>query len=165
MGSCRFKWRNVVGLNNFKDHHHHVQEGLGLNPVPCILKMELVPPSLPRSSYVSSSFWFILQCLFRYPVCVHPLYVLQPLFLVLFYFLYYILYSRFFHNTLVFFLYLVLLFQLGVSKILSVLRMERVWDRIITPVVLLACICDLLIFPTYMNDRSCCITCVQLIKT
>jgi len=39
-------------------HHHHVQEGLGLIPVPCILKMKLVPPSLPRSSYVSSSFWF-----------------------------------------------------------------------------------------------------------
>ena len=57
-------------------HHHHVQEGLGLIPVPCILKMKLVPPSLPRSSYVSSSFWFILKCLFRYPVCVHPLYVL-----------------------------------------------------------------------------------------
>ena len=28
-------------------HHHHVQEGLGLIPVPCILKMKLVPPSLP----------------------------------------------------------------------------------------------------------------------
>ena len=41
-------------------HHHHVQEGLGLIPVPCILKMKLVPPSLPRSSYVSSSFWFVL---------------------------------------------------------------------------------------------------------
>ena len=41
-------------------HHHHVQEGLGLIPVPCILKMKLVSPSLPRSSYMSSSFWFIL---------------------------------------------------------------------------------------------------------
>jgi len=41
-------------------HHHHVQEGLGLIPVSCILKMKLVPSSLPRSSYVSSSFWFIL---------------------------------------------------------------------------------------------------------
>jgi len=41
-------------------HHHHVQEGLGLIPVPCVLKMKLVPPSLPRSSYVSSSIWFIL---------------------------------------------------------------------------------------------------------
>ena len=29
-----------------------------------ILKMKLVPPSLPRSSYVPSPFWFILQCLF-----------------------------------------------------------------------------------------------------
>ena len=37
-------------------HHHHVREGLGLIPVPCILKMKLVPPSLPRSSYVFSSF-------------------------------------------------------------------------------------------------------------
>jgi hypothetical protein len=25
-----------------------------------ILKMKLVPPSLPRSSYVPTSFWFIL---------------------------------------------------------------------------------------------------------
>ena len=40
------------------NHHYHVQEGLGLIPVPCILKMKLVPPSLPQSSYVSSSFWF-----------------------------------------------------------------------------------------------------------
>jgi len=39
-------------------HYHHVQEGLGLIPVPCILKIKLVLPSLPRSSYVSSSFWF-----------------------------------------------------------------------------------------------------------
>ena len=78
-----------------RHHHHHVQEGLGLITVPCILKMKLVRPSLPRSPYVSSSFWFILQCLFSYPVCVHPLYVLLPLFLVLFYFLYYILCSRY----------------------------------------------------------------------
>jgi len=41
-------------------HHHHVEEGLGLIPVPCILKMKLAPPSLPRSSYVSSPFWFTL---------------------------------------------------------------------------------------------------------
>jgi hypothetical protein len=37
-------------------HHHHVQEGLGLIPVPCILKIKLVPPSLPRSSYVFRPF-------------------------------------------------------------------------------------------------------------
>ena len=29
-----------------------------------ILKMKLVPPSLPRSSHVPSSFWLILWCLF-----------------------------------------------------------------------------------------------------
>ena len=51
----------VLFLNiHHHHHHHHVQEGLGLIPVPCILKMKLVPPSLPGSSYVSSSFWFIL---------------------------------------------------------------------------------------------------------
>ena len=49
-----------VPLYSIRSQHHHVQEGLGLIPVPCILKMKLVPPSLPRSSYVSSSFWFIL---------------------------------------------------------------------------------------------------------
>ena len=116
----------LIKMAGCHHHHHHVQEGLGLIPVPCILKMKLVPPSLPRASYVSSSFWFILQCLFRYPVCVHPLYVSQPLFLVLFYFLYYILCSYFFPNTLVFFLSLVLLFQEGVSKISSVLLLNVV---------------------------------------
>jgi hypothetical protein len=67
-----------------------------------IRKMKLVPPSLPLSSYVPSSFQFILYCLFRYPVCVHPLYVLYPFFLILFYFFYYILCSRFFPNTWIF---------------------------------------------------------------
>ena len=38
-------------------HHHHVPEGLGMLSCSLILKMKLVPPSLPRSSYVSSSFW------------------------------------------------------------------------------------------------------------
>ena len=41
-------------------HHHHVPEGLGMLSCSLILKMKLVTPSLPRSSYVSSSFWFIL---------------------------------------------------------------------------------------------------------
>ena len=41
-------------------NHHHVPEGLGMLSCSLILKMKLVPPSLPRSSYVSSSFWFIL---------------------------------------------------------------------------------------------------------
>ena len=55
----KYRCHFVVSLVHHH-HHHHVQEGLGLIPVPCILKMKLVPPSLPRSSYVSSSFWFIL---------------------------------------------------------------------------------------------------------
>ena len=46
----------VHGEIHSRNHHHHVQEGLGLIPVPCILKMKLVPPPLRRSSYVSSSF-------------------------------------------------------------------------------------------------------------
>ena len=45
------------GLINY---HHHVPEGLGMLSCSLILKMKLVPPSLLRSSYVSSSFWFIL---------------------------------------------------------------------------------------------------------
>jgi len=65
-------WQQLMNLHNDQHisnshyktletyNHHHVQEGLGLIPVPCTLKMKLVPPSLPRSSYVSSSFWFIL---------------------------------------------------------------------------------------------------------
>ena len=51
---------HCLSCHHHHHHHHHVQERLGLIPVPCILKMKLVPPSLPRSSYVSSSFWFIL---------------------------------------------------------------------------------------------------------
>jgi len=50
---------SMICHHHHHHHHHHVQEGLGLIPVPCILKMKLVPPSLPRSSCVSSSFWFI----------------------------------------------------------------------------------------------------------
>ena len=51
-------------------HHHHVPEGLGMLSCSLILKMKLVPPSLPRSSYVSSSFWFIWQCLFWQSVSI-----------------------------------------------------------------------------------------------
>ena len=54
-----FGW---VELNELKPshHHHHLPEGLGMLSCSLILKMKLVPPSLPQSSYVSSSFWFIL---------------------------------------------------------------------------------------------------------
>ena len=44
----------------YHHHHHLVPEGLGILACSLILKMKLVPPSLPRSSYVSSSVWFIL---------------------------------------------------------------------------------------------------------
>jgi len=65
--ACRFyilltEHVGVILVNNqldaqfFFHHNHHVQEGLGLIPVPCILKMKLVHPSLPWSSYVTSSF-------------------------------------------------------------------------------------------------------------
>jgi hypothetical protein len=58
---CTFYWL----LYLYHHHHHHrVQEGLGLIPVPGILKMKVVLPSLPRSSYVSSTFWFVIPILF-----------------------------------------------------------------------------------------------------
>ena len=46
-------------FNYNKHHHHHVPEGLGMLACSLILQMKLVPPSLPRSSYVSSSVWFV----------------------------------------------------------------------------------------------------------
>ena len=51
--------------------------------IPCslILKVEFVPPSLLRSSNVPSSFWSVFQCLFWQSISVHPLHVLQPLYL------------------------------------------------------------------------------------
>ena len=65
----------------------------------CFLFLDLqeeVGPSI-SSSVVLCSFVIlvILQCLFWQSIYVHPLYVLQPFFLVLFYFLYYVLCSRF----------------------------------------------------------------------
>jgi len=46
--------------------------------IPCslVLKVELVPPSLLRSSNVPSSFWSVFQCLSWQSISVHPLYVL-----------------------------------------------------------------------------------------
>ena len=49
-------WNNSAHTGHHH-HHYHVQEGLGLIPVPCILKMKLVPPSLPR---------------FGRPMCLRP---------------------------------------------------------------------------------------------
>jgi len=45
-------------------------------PFSLVLKVELVPPSLLRSSNVPSSFWSVFQCLSWQSICVHPLYVL-----------------------------------------------------------------------------------------
>jgi hypothetical protein len=45
---------------NTVNHHHHVHEGLGVLSCSLILSVKLVPPSLPRSSYVPSCFWSIL---------------------------------------------------------------------------------------------------------
>jgi hypothetical protein len=54
------KLKKGVLKSVFHHHHHHVHEGLGVLACFLILKMKLVPPSLPRSSYVSSSFRSIL---------------------------------------------------------------------------------------------------------
>ena len=45
-------------------------------PWSLVLKVELVPPSLLRSSNVPSSFWSVFQCLSWQSISVHPLYVL-----------------------------------------------------------------------------------------
>ena len=45
---------------NHHHHHHHVPEGLGMLSCSLILKMKLVPPPLPWSSRVPSSFRSIL---------------------------------------------------------------------------------------------------------
>jgi len=110
----------------YHHHHHHVQEGLDLMPVPCILKIKLVPPSLPRSSYVYSSFG--LYC----SACLGILFV-SILCTCCSHFSWYCFISFtifsapvFPPNTLVFFLYLVLLFQKGVLKISSVLLLNVV---------------------------------------
>ena len=58
----RPKFGHCVRFLNFfyihQHHHHHgdVPEGLGVLSCSLILKMKLVPPSLPRSSRVPSSF-------------------------------------------------------------------------------------------------------------
>ena len=46
--------------------------------IPCslVLKVELVPPSLLRSSNTPSSFWSVFQCPSWQSISVHPLYVL-----------------------------------------------------------------------------------------
>ena len=107
-------------------HHHHVQEGLGLIPVPCILKMKLVPPSLPRSSYVFLSFG--LYC----SACLGILFV-SILCTCCSHFSWYCFISFTIFPAPVFslihwffFLYLVLLFQESVLKISSVLLLNVV---------------------------------------
>ena len=49
----------LIYIYIYHHHHHHVLEGLGMLACSLILKMKLVPPPLPRSSYVSSSVWFV----------------------------------------------------------------------------------------------------------
>jgi len=66
----------VVCLQNincrFHHHHHHHHELWRVRLSACSLtpRVELVPPSLPRASYNSPSFGFILQYPW-YPVSVH----------------------------------------------------------------------------------------------
>jgi len=52
-----------------------------------LIKYAATLPNYPHRCILID--YFNKSNLFRYPVCVHPLYVLWPLFLVLFYFLYY----------------------------------------------------------------------------
>ena len=52
-------WRLTTAVCSHHHHHHHHH----VRPVSCssILKMQLVPPSLPRSSYVPSSCFLFLD--------------------------------------------------------------------------------------------------------
>ena len=63
-------------------HHHHVLEGLGMLACSLILKMKLVPPSLPRSSYVSSSVVYIYKLLRKivHLVVLSHIFYLKPFF-------------------------------------------------------------------------------------
>ena len=58
--TATMSWTELCHHHHHHHHHHHVPEGLDMLSCSLILQMKLVPPSLPRSSYVSSSFWFIL---------------------------------------------------------------------------------------------------------
>ena len=56
-----FKGIRAYLLRQFKiHHHHHVPEGLAVLSCSLILKMKLVPPPLPLSSRVPSSFRSVL---------------------------------------------------------------------------------------------------------
>ena len=52
--------QHIIELAVKEIHHHHVPEGLGVLSCSLILKMKLVPPPLPWSSRMPSSFWSIL---------------------------------------------------------------------------------------------------------
>ena len=86
--------------------------------------MAYYSPSLPRSSYVPSSFGLYCSVCFG-SLCPSAVHVVA-IFLVLFYFFYYILCSRFLVYYIDSFPYLVLLFQASVSKISSVLLLNVV---------------------------------------
>ena len=73
---CFFLQRNTSPTRNSKlNRHHDVPEVLGMLSCSLNLKMQLVSPPLPRSSYVPSSFRFILQCLFWQSVCPSSVHV------------------------------------------------------------------------------------------
>ena len=55
-----FHIRQYRRNHHHHQHHHHVPQGLGVLSCSLILIMKLVPPSLPWSSRVPSSFWSIL---------------------------------------------------------------------------------------------------------
>jgi hypothetical protein len=57
MDYAELKKKEAKNRSKNGHHHHHVHEGLGLLSCSLILKVKLVPPSLPRSSYVPLSFW------------------------------------------------------------------------------------------------------------
>ena len=60
IGTRQTKKIRICHHHHHHHYHHHVPEGLGVLSCSLILKMKLVPPPLPWSSRVLSSFWSIL---------------------------------------------------------------------------------------------------------
>ena len=76
-------WHLQMAAPYLQHHRHHVLLRVRCFPCSLVLKVELVPPSLLRSSNVPSSFWSVFQCLSWQCISVHPLYGQYFLFLLI----------------------------------------------------------------------------------
>ena len=93
--------RLLIQSSFYRHHHHHELWRVRRSSCSLALKVKLVPSPFSGTSYISPPLRYILQCLFRYPVCVRSLWMLQPLLLVLFYFPNSVLHAKFVPNGLI----------------------------------------------------------------